>query len=195
MEERIASFTLDELDKFACAVLVVDECGPESDMNEAQIAMVDATEKVCVAAREAGIPVIFACDAHLPGIDRELLIWGEHGMANTPAALPTPRLGFCEQDYYVPKRRYSAFFQTGLLLLLEELGVSTLIVCGFDTNICIRHTLADAFFNNFDTVVVPEATCSFLVGDQEQGLKEIQKCYGSLLADTNDVVAFLSTEE
>ncbi len=189
----VCSFTLSDLDKGACALLVIDECGPEESLNDAQRAMVDATEQLCAAARAAEVPVIFACDAHVEGIDRELLLWGEHGMANTPAALPTPRLGYCETEYLVPKRRYSAFFQTGLRLLLDELGTSTLIVAGFDTNICVRHTLADAFFNNYDTVVVTDATCTFLVGTQEQGLVEIQKCYGSLLAQSSEVVAFLSS--
>ncbi len=39
-------------------------------------------------------------------------------------------------DFVIEKRRYSAFFQTGLRLLLDELGVDTLICCGMDTNIC-----------------------------------------------------------
>lgn len=189
------TFTLDDLDKHACALLVIDECGAEEAMNDVQRAMVDATERLCAAARTAAVPIIFACDAHIPELDRELLLWGKHCLANTPDALPTPRLGFCDTDHYLPKRRYSAFFQTGLRLLLEELGASTLIVAGFDTNICVRHTLADAYFNNYDTVVPTDATCSFLVGSQEQGLAEIEKCYGTLLASTDDVVAFLEKQD
>ncbi|MBR2789279.1 MAG: cysteine hydrolase, partial [Eggerthellaceae bacterium] len=115
----------------------------------------------------------------------------EHGMAGGPSSFPLPSLGFAEGDYYVPKRRYSAFFQTGLRLLLDELGTSTLLVCGFDTNICVRHTLADAFFNNYDSVVVSDATATFLVGTQEDGLNQIKVCYGSLVSTTGEVVAFL----
>lgn len=195
MSDNPCSFTLEDLDRSACAVLVIDECGPAEDLDPRLESMVEHTAKLCASARAAGVPVIFACDAHIPGLDRELLLWGNHGLAGTPACLPTPALGFAEGDYYVAKRRYSAFFQTGLRLLLEELGVSTLIVAGFDTNICVRHTLADAYFNNYDSVVVADATATFLVGTQANGLHEIEVCYGSLLASTDEVCAFLTAEE
>lgn len=29
----------------------------------------------------AGMPVIFTNDAHIPGLDRELVLWGTHGIA------------------------------------------------------------------------------------------------------------------
>ena len=195
LSENPCSFALEELDRTACAVLVIDECGPTADLDPRLAGMVVQTAKVCATAREAGVPVIFACDAHIPGIDRELLLWGEHGLAGTPGCLPSPLLRFAEGDYYVPKRRYSAFFQTGLRLLLDELGISTLIVCGFDTNICVRHTLADAFYNNYDSVVVADATATFLVGTQEDGLNQIRVCYGSLIAGADDVCAFLAAGE
>ena len=195
MSDNPCSFTLEDLDRSACALLVIDECGPAEDLDPRLVGMVEHTAKLCAAARTAGVPVIFACDAHIPGLDRELLLWGNHGLAGTPGCLPTPALGFAEGDYYVAKRRYSAFFQTGLRLLLEELGVSTLIVAGFDTNICVRHTLADAYFNNYDSVVVTGATATFLVGTQENGLHEIEVCYGSLLASADEVCAFLAAGE
>ena len=195
MSDNPCSFTLEDLDRSACALLVIDECGPAEDLDPRLVGMVEHTAKLCTAARTAGVPVIFACDAHIPGLDRELLLWGNHGLAGTSGCLPTPALGFAEGDYYVAKRRYSAFFQTGLRLLLEELGVSTLIVAGFDTNICVRHTLADAYFNNYDSVVVTDATATFLVGTQENGLHEIEVCYGSLLASTDEVCAFLDAGE
>ena len=195
LSDNPCSFTLEDLDRSACAVLVIDECGPAEDLDPRLESMVEHTAKLCASARAAGVPVIFACDAHIPGLDRELLLWGNHGLAGTPACLPTPALGFAEGDYYVAKRRYSAFFQTGLRLLLEELGVSTLIVVGFDTNICVRHTLADAYFNKYESVVVTDATATFLVGTQANGLHEIEVCYGSLLASTDEVCAFLTAKE
>lgn len=192
MSQNPCEFTLNDLEPEACAVLVIDECGTEEGLDPRLEAMVANTARICEAARAAHVPVIFACDAHIAGLDRELLLWGEHGMAGGPSALPQPRLGFTEGDFYIPKRRYSAFFQTGLRLLLDELGTSTLIACGFDTNICVRHTLADAFFNNYDSVVPADATATFLVGTQDDGLNQIRVCYGSLVTSTDEVVGFLA---
>ena len=195
MPESVSTYGLGDLYREMCAVLVIDEGGLAEELDPRLVDMVSRTARICAAAREVCVPVIFACDAHIPGLDRELLVWGDHCRAGTPSSKPVPELGFCEKDYYIPKRRYSAFFQTGLRLLLDELGVSTLIVCGFDTNICVRHTLADAFYNNYDTVVVSDATATFLVGTQENGLAEIKVCYGSAIVETEEVLAFLAKEE
>ena len=92
------------------------------------------------------------------------------------------------------KRRYSGFFQTGLRLLLDELGVDTLICCGMDTNICVRHTVADAYFNNYRIVVAGDATATFLVGNQDDGLEYMRVCYAAKIATTDEVVALLEGE-
>jgi nicotinamidase-related amidase len=41
------------------------------------------------------------------------------------------------KDFIINKRRYSAFFQTDLNLLLQELKVDTLIVVGLQTHLCV----------------------------------------------------------
>jgi len=137
------------------------------------------------------MPVIFANDAHIPGLDRELALWGDHGIAGTPEAQTSPLLDPQPSDFVVEKRRYSAFFQTGLRLLLDELGVRTLICCGMDTNICVRHTVADAYFDNFDIVVVDDATATFLVGNQDEGLEYLKTCYAAKIIGTDEAVKLI----
>lgn len=127
---------LTSIDRAKCALLVIDELGDptggplEPGAPACHPADGQAHER---AARAAGMPVVFTNDAHLPGIDRELALWGAHGIAGTPEAQTSPLLDPQPSDYVVEKRRYSGFFQTGLLLLLNELGVDTLICCGMDT--------------------------------------------------------------
>lgn len=192
-ESNVDLIDLDTVDPRDCALLVIDELGnPEGGPLEgALLAPVLNSARLTTAARAAGVPVIFANDAHLPGIDRELELWGPHGIAGTPAAQTSPQLEQQEGDYVVEKRRYSAFFQTGLRLLLDELGVRTLICCGMDTNICVRHTIADAYFNNFRTIVVGDATATFLVGNQEEGLDYIKTCYASKIVSTDEALEVL----
>ncbi len=142
-------------------------------------AIVPATAELLDAAREAGIPVIFCNDAHLPGIDRELQIWGDHAIAGTEGAQVIPELKLCDKDYVVPKRRYSGFFQTDLDILLKELGVKTVIMTGLHAHMCVRHTSADAFFLGYDVVVAKEATDSFTEEDYQIGLAYLKTCYGA----------------
>ena len=141
--------------------------------------IVPATARLLKAAREKGVPVIFCNDAHRPGIDRELQIWGDHAIVGTPGAEVIPELPIHKEDYVVPKRRYSGFFQTDLDILLKELGVKTVVICGLHTHMCCRHTSADAFCLGYDVVVAKEATNSFTEEDYQGGLAYLKTCYGA----------------
>jgi len=148
--------------------------------------------KVTHAARSAGLPVIFCDDAHIPGVDRELELWGEHGIVGKTAPIAALEAGSGERDFIIPKRRYSGFFGTDLDLTLRELGVTHLVAIGADTNICVLHTLGDAYFLGYDSIVVEDATRTFLCGTQEGALEHFRKCYGSKIVSTAELVAALA---
>ncbi len=185
---------LSAIDPKTCALLVIDELGDPTGgpLEGVLLPAIRNTARLAAAARAAGVPVIYTNDAHIPGLDRELELWGEHGIAGTPEAQTSPLLNPQEGDFTIEKRRYSAFFQTGLRLLLDELGVKTLICTGMDTNICVRHTVADAYFNNYGIVVAADATATFLVGNQEEGLEYLKTCYAAAIVTTDEAIALVS---
>lgn len=185
--------SLESFEAGKAALLVIDVLGDPTG-GPFEGVLLPATEnsaKLAAAARKAGMPVIFANDAHIPGIDRELALWGNHGIAGTLEAQTAPQLEQQDGDFVITKRRYSAFFQTGLRLLLDELGVKTLICCGVDTNICVRHTVADAYFNNFEVIVAEDATATFLVGNQADGIEYMKVCYAAAVISTDEAVALI----
>jgi len=141
--------------------------------------IVPATAQLLDAARQAGVPVVFCNDAHLPGIDRELKLWGDHAIADTKGAEVIPELKVSDKDFIVPKRRYSGFFQTGLDILLKELGVKTVVMTGLHAHMCVRHTSADAYFLGYDVVAAKEAMNSFTEEDYIGGLAYLKTCYGA----------------
>ncbi len=184
-----------ELEKNAAALLVIDAIeavGEDSlyDPDAATAAYRTAVARAVAACHAAGVPVIFCNDAHVRGLDRELELWGEHGIAGESRIFPEVEVG--EGDIVIPKRRYSGFFQTDLDLTLRELGVTTVIAVGADTNICVLHTLADAYFNNYASVVVTDATMTFLCGTQEGALEHCEKCYGSQLVTVAELETALA---
>ena len=191
-----------KLEKESCALLVVDaidSVGEDAaddtvyaaDPDPAMAAFRAKVARAVDLAHGAGLPVIFVNDAHIPGLDRELELWGEHGIANRTRIFP--EVDVHEDDFIITKRRYSGFFQTDLGLTLNELGVRTLIVVGFDTNICVAHTLADAFYRNFKTVVVEDATITFLgVGTQEGGIESFPKLYASEIVGIDELADLLA---
>lgn len=181
----------DQIDLAKTAVLVVDVLGGEGGVVPGLEAMAENAAAIAKAARKAGVPVVFSCDAHVPGLDKELELWGEHGIAGTDAAQPLALLEAGAGDYIVPKRRYGGFFQTDLDLTLRELGADTLIVCGADTNICVLQTLAGAYFRTYKTVVAADACGTFLIGTQEAGLEYFSRCYDSRVVSTATVLGYL----
>lgn len=184
-----------KLEKNATALLVIDAIeavGDDSlyDPDAATAAYRAAVARSVAACHAAGIPVIFCNDAHVRGLDRELELWGEHGVEGETRIFPEIEVG--PGDRVIPKRRYSGFFQTDLDLTLRELGVSTVIAVGADTNICVLHTLADAYFNGYASIVVTNATMTFLCGTQAGALEHCEKCYGSELVTVDELEAALA---
>ena len=142
-------------------------------------------------AREKGIPVIYACDAHIRGVDAELALWGEHAIKGTWGAQVVEALKPQEGDYVVEKRRYSAFFATDLDLLLRELGVDTLILTGLVTNVCVQHTAADAYFRGYRLVVVSDACEALTAEEHEAALEYMRRVYGAEVKMAEQVMAEL----
>ena len=106
-------FDLANFDAKKTALLVIDELGDPTGtpLEQTLLPAIENTARIAAAARRAGVPVIFTNDAHIPGLDRELLLWGDHGIAGTPEAQTSPLLDPKEGDFTIEKRRYSAFFR------------------------------------------------------------------------------------
>ena len=181
------------IDPKTTAVLVIDVLVTKGDdaiynPSPEEERVVNNSVRVVEAARAQGIPVIFCDDAHIPGVDAELDLWGEHGIKNKAVPNPALKAGSGDKDFIVTKRRYSGFFGTDLDLLLRELGIKTVVAVGEDTNICVLHTLADAYYLGYASVVVEDATRTFLCGTQEAGIEHFVKCYGSKIVTTDEFV-------
>ena len=144
--------------------------------------------KLITYARKHDIAVIYSNDAHLKGIDHELELWGEHAMAGTPGAEIIPELAAKEADYVVPKRRYSGFFGTGLQLLLTELGIKRVILCGLQAHMCVRHTAADAYQWGYEIIVPTDGIEAFTEEDYLAGLAYLKEMYGATLTTIEELI-------
>ena len=178
MKNKYAVLVVDMLNDFVTGALKCDR----------GLAIVPKTKELLEGAREKGVPVIFCNDAHLKDIDHELKLWGNHAIIGTKGAEVIPELGLCEKDYVVPKRRYSGFFQTDLKLLLDELGVDTVIMTGLHTHMCVRHTSADAYQYGYNVLVAKDATGSFTEEDYNYGIKYLKDTYGAEISDVDSIL-------
>lgn len=176
------------IDTAHTALLVIDAIDADDSVYKSDPAQDDYRKKVASVVdtcHQAKIPVIYCCDAHIKGLDKELDLWGDHGLKDQTHLFP--EIKQASSDFYIAKRRYSAFFETDLDLTLRELGVTTVIAVGADTNICVLHTLADAFYRNYASIVVGDATFTSLCGTQEDAFEHFKKCFGSAIVSVSEL--------
>jgi len=155
--------------------------------------VVEPLQQLVFAARKQGVPVIFSNDAHYL-LDSEVTRkWGQHAIKGTVGAEVilelTPDL---TKDYVVEKRTYSGFYETGLDLLLRDLyngeGVKTVIFGGLHTHMCVRHTIADAFFRGYNIIVAKDGVDAFTAQAHKQGLKYLEDVYGTKILVVEEII-------
>jgi len=61
-----------------------------------------------------------------------------------------------KNDFIVEKSRYSAFYNTNLEVVLRSLKAETLFFTGIATNLCVESSLRDAFFRDYQCVLVED---------------------------------------
>jgi nicotinamidase-related amidase len=149
-------------------------------------------KRLADAARKHKIPVVYSNDAHLPQDAEVIHKWGEHAIKGTKGAEVIPELKPVERDYVVEKRTYSGFYETGLDSLLRSFyrgeGVKTVILGGLHTNICVRHTAADAFFRGYKIIVAKDGVEAFTREDHEQGLKYLENVYNAKIMTVDEII-------
>lgn len=185
------------LDPARTAVIVVDMinefCKPGGKMVlPGYEALVGPQLGVIEAARAAGAPVVWVHDSHRRNMrrDREFIKRTPHGEEGTWATEIIDDLGARQDEIHVIKHRYSAFFQTDLDLVLKDMIVDQIVVFGVVTNICVRSTVHDAFFNGYEVVVPRDCCAATGPREQESTLYDIATHFG-VVSESPAVVAAL----
>ena len=140
--------------------------------------MVEGAIRLMKAGREAGIPIFFAKGNHradgatsvttltdtkidltpwpngVPVKDRPVALEGSSGAEVIPELDPRP------DDYYIPKYRWSAFFQTYLDLALRARNIDTILMSGGSTDVGLAATVFAARDLDYNIVIVRDACAS-----------------------------------
>ncbi len=87
-----------------------------------------------------------------------------------------------DHDYVIKKRRYSGFFGTDLDLVLRENKVENVIVVGTKTNCCIRATVTDAYYLDYNAIVLRDCVATNSETVNQVHLEDIQKYLGTVIS-------------
>jgi len=136
---------------------------------------VDNAVRLMKSGRAAGIPIFFAKGNHRPDnttsaltltdTNNSLKPWpnGEvikgkmHVFAGDKSSDVIPELDPRPDDYYIPKYRWSAFFQTYLDLALRARGIDTIIVSGGSTDVGVTSTVYSGRDLDYNMIIVRDA--------------------------------------
>jgi len=111
--------------------------------------------------REQGWPVVFSTDAFQPDDFIFQSRMHPHSLAGTRGAEVIDELDRNRDDLWLPKPRFSAFFQTELDLWLRERGVTLCAVGGISTHFCVLTTVMDAICHDFKAVLLEDCSAAY----------------------------------
>ncbi len=141
--------------------------------------IIPRVRRLIEAEQARGSSVIFICDTHDPD-DLEFEMFPVHCVRGTEEAELIPELrGY--DGIRLPKRRYSAFFDTTLEATLAELSPDKLIICGVCTDICVLHTAADARNRDYKVDIPTDCVASFDPQAHDNALAHMEKILGATL--------------
>lgn len=126
-------------------------------------------------ASRAGIPVIYANDNYgqwRSDFRQVVELCGGPDSVGAPlvrALSPGP------DDYFVLKPHQSAFHQSPLPLLLEELGIGRLILTGISSDSCVLATAVDAHMRKYPLLVPADCVASLTKARNERALQVMRE--------------------
>lgn len=110
--------------------------------------VVPALKRRIEEARAGGVPVVYVVDEHEPD-DPDLDAWGTHAVKGTSGTAVWDEIAPQSGDRIVKKPSYSAFYESDLTNVLDELKVDTLVLTGCLTEIGVMATATDAMQQGF----------------------------------------------
>jgi nicotinamidase-related amidase len=166
-------------DKANVALLLIDvindlEFAEGEQLLEHALAMAKAIARLKRRAREASVPIVYVND-NFGRWQSNFNNQVEHCLHDAVRGQPVVELlQPDEQDYFVLKPKHSGFYSTALDVLLEYLGVNTLILTGIAANICVLFTANDAYMRDFNLFVPQDCVASNTSDVNREALEQMQ---------------------
>lgn len=120
-------------------------------------------QRVIQSCRERNVSIIFTQHGHTdPAKDGGELgeWWGQMIISGTEDWKFLPEIVIESKDIVLPKKRYSAFFETDLDKTLQSRGAKDLIISGVMTNLCCETTARDAFMRDYRVFFLIDGTAT-----------------------------------
>jgi len=91
-------------------------------------------------------------------------------------------------EYVVTKHRYSGFWDTDMDLILRSHGITSLIMTGEATNVCVETTARDGYMRDYSIVFVSDCTAAGNMAAHEATLYNMRTHFG-IVVDSSEIAA------
>ena len=119
--------------------------------------------RVIQSCRKRNVSIIFTQHGHTdPDRDGGVLgrWWSQMIISGTEEWKFIPEIKVESNEIVIPKKRYSAFFETDLDKILQSRGIQDLIISGVMTNLCCETTARDAFMRDYRVFFLIDGTAT-----------------------------------
>lgn len=172
------------------ALIVVDATigftDPASALGSESRAELTAIQGLIAAFRARDLPIVYTVNAYAHAAEasvfREKLPLLDLLVAGSPLAEIAPQIAPQPHDIVMRKVVPSAFFDSPLRQMLVNLGVDSVLVCGFTTSGCVRATAVDALQCNFRLVIAHDACGDRDRAAHEANLRDLGLKYGDVVS-------------
>ncbi|UTJ47622.1 cysteine hydrolase [Atlantibacter subterranea] len=166
---------------------------------------IDPCRRLLEAARHAGLFVVHTREGHRPDLSNcpaakltrggktfigqqgtmgRILIQGEPGHDIIPELYPQAG------EPIIDKPGKGAFFATDLHLILQARGITSLIICGVTTEVCVQTTAREANDRGYE-VLIPEDCCASYFPEFHRAALEMLKAQGAIVGWVSDADAVI----
>ena len=125
--------------------------------------------------RAAGVPCIYANDNFGHWKSEFSRLVGQCLAAQGPPREIARLLEPDREDYSILKPRHSAFYETPLQFLLEELEVDSLILTGLSTDMCVFATAQDAYVRKYKLWIPSDCVAADTAEHEREALEHMQR--------------------
>jgi nicotinamidase-related amidase len=139
---------------------LIEECLKHLAADDAS-RIVAATNELVALFRRSNLLIIWVRQEFEPDLSDAFLDMRKRGVRAYVAGASGARLDARPGDHHLIKKRYSAFFGTGLDSLLQDLGVDELILTGVNTHACVRTTAVDAYHRDLEVILAADCLASY----------------------------------
>ena len=139
------------------------------------LAAIEPLNKLIEVFRGQKWPIVFSTDAFH---EDDFIFKGRmqpHSLSGTEGAKVVDALDMRGDDLWLPKPRFSAFFNTGLANWLRERGVSLCAAGGISTHFCVLTTVLDAICHGFKSVLLEDCSATSSKQVHEQTLDSYRR--------------------